>query len=390
MAQRSDEPTSTDVHAALLACLERGDGGARFAKVLAGAVPLGVHLDKKGAQSMLGLGALALGRFEGKRGAADAHRIIEAVLARWDALPTGVGDHVEQFVRNALAVVGPRSSLVGRVAEKIPSAPKDHFILVNHACVFAAAGDDERLLAALERALEAGARPAQIEREPELARIVGEPRIRALLERHAPPRATRRKRTGKDQKATEETKKQGRARPAATEKPDASVSPLRAALAALGELYEKDLDKLGPDAPPRERELLAVRLAPPATTARIEEAEEACKVDLPDDYRAFLMLHDGASFGGRSFQLLGTEDLRGGTKLWESGREFIEMSADYGSAELLECIPIGNLGQPNDWLLYDPRERQYLYCLNADSIAMKTLADAVARKTRVTRNALSA
>jgi hypothetical protein len=74
-----------------------------------------------------------------------------------------------------------------------------------------------------------------------------------------------------------------------------------------------------------------------------------------------------------------------GTKLFRDARQFIEDAASYGTTELLESVPLANLGQPNDWLVRDARraEGQFVVWLNADDLPLPSLAEALARQLRI-------
>jgi hypothetical protein len=67
------------------------------------------------------------------------------------------------------------------------------------------------------------------------------------------------------------------------------------------------------------------------------------------------------------------------------GPVFDEDAASYGTTELLENIPLANLGQPNDWLFYDPRRAadRFVLWLNADDVPQPSLAAALEWQRRV-------
>jgi hypothetical protein len=87
--------------------------------------------------------------------------------------------------------------------------------------------------------------------------------------------------------------------------------------------------------------------------------------------------------------LLGTSDLEGESALWRNGRDYLEMSAQYGSTGIDGCIALANLGQPNNWLLWDPvgkvrgGEPGYVVMLNADELPVDDLTAALERHTRI-------
>ena len=70
------------------------------------------------------------------------------------------------------------------------------------------------------------------------------------------------------------------------------------------------------------------------------------------------------------------------------------MSAGYGATGIDECVPIANWGQPNDWLLFDPRgkirggEPGYVLMLNADELPIDDLVAALDRIARIAADVL--
>jgi hypothetical protein len=61
------------------------------------------------------------------------------------------------------------------------------------------------------------------------------------------------------------------------------------------------------------------------------------------------------------------------------------MSVSYGGIGMDECVPLASWGQPNSWLLYDPRgavregDPGYVVMLTADPWPMADLAEALYR-----------
>jgi hypothetical protein len=94
-------------------------------------------------------------------------------------------------------------------------------------------------------------------------------------------------------------------------------------------------------------------------------------------------------------EFFGTRDYRGETTLAKTAREYLEMSAGYGATGIDECIPLANWGQPNDWLLYDPRgavrrgEPGYVLMLNADELPLEDLVAALQRLEEIATDILS-
>jgi hypothetical protein len=124
-----------------------------------------------------------------------------------------------------------------------------------------------------------------------------------------------------------------------------------------------------------------VKLCAPASVEAILAAERARGISLPNDYRALLTLHDGMIVFDRKF--FGTRDYVEDTVLTLAAREYLQSSADWGFSGIEDCIPLANWGQPNDWLLYDPRgtfrggEPGHVVMLNTEEHPVKDLCDAL-------------
>jgi hypothetical protein len=135
-----------------------------------------------------------------------------------------------------------------------------------------------------------------------------------------------------------------------------------------------------------------VKLGAPASVEAILAAERARGISLPNDYRALLSLHDGMILFDRKF--FSTRDYLEDTLLTQSAREYLQSSADWGFEGIEDCIPLANWGQPNDWLLYDPRGRVrggkpgHVVMLNADECPVKDVCDALAQIGRIAENVL--
>ncbi|HET7503222.1 MAG TPA: SMI1/KNR4 family protein [Kofleriaceae bacterium] len=285
------------------------------------------------------------------RGGDEVKQLLDLVLARWDAFPDRAGFHAQEFLRNAFAAVGDDPDRIAQLAVRVPADATSE-LRFNMAGAYAVCSDRPAMLRALEAALEAGATAAQVRRDPDLARFLDDPEVLALLDRAAVP-----------------------AIPLDVEP---HVAPVRAALDALvGALRE-----LGEHS----------RLNPPATIEAVLAAERARKIQLPNDYRALLTLTDGLAAGGHEF--LGTLDYRDDTPLARRAHAFLEMSASYGGIGMDECVPLASWGQPNSWLLYDPRGTVregapgYVVMLTADPWPMSDLAEALGRLEDSVRDAL--
>jgi hypothetical protein len=285
------------------------------------------------------------------RGGDDVKQLLDLVLARWDAFPDRAGFHAQEFLRNAFAAVGDDRARIAQLATLVPADATSE-LRFNMAGAYAISGDRPAMLRALEAALAAGATAAQVRRDPDFAPFVADPAVIALLDRAAVP--------------------------AIPVDVGRYVAPVRAALDALvGTLRE-----LGEHS----------RLNPPASLDAVLAAERSRKIQLPNDYRALLTITDGMAMWDHEF--FGTIDYRGDTSLARRAREFLEMSVSYGGIGMDECVPLASWGQPNNWLLYDPRgavregDPGYVVMLTADPWPMTDLADALLKIEDSVRDAL--
>ena len=298
---------------------------------------LAARISKEDAEALLACATLLLARFGTQaRGGREVREIVDLVVARWEALPKK-GFHAEEFLRNGLAAIGKDVPRYNAIAKLVPKGKIEAQLVFNLACAAALAGDEKTMLSALERALLAGVSPKQAEGDDDLRRAAQTPKAKKLLARFAPKPI-----------------------PVNT-KPH--LAPVRRAL----DVARRPFEKRG----------VAIKAGKPATMARIAAAEKKAQVSFPNDYRALLSLHDGIALDDNVF--LGTADWAGG-KLMTHARRYIDDSVAYGATGLDDCFPIANLGQPNDWLLFDPRgaarggKPGYLIVLNADEQPMKDLA----------------
>jgi hypothetical protein len=276
------------------------------------------------------------------RGGEAVKQLLDLVLARWDAFPDRTGFHAQEFLRNAFTAVGNDRARIARLSALVPEDATSE-LRFNMAGAYAIAGDRPAMLRALEAALAAGATAAQVRRDPDFARFVDDPAMVALLDRAAVP--------------------------AIPVDVDRYVAPVQAALDSLVETLR---EFGGPS-----------RLNPPASLEAVLAAERAQKIQLPNDYRALLTITNGMTIWEHEF--FGTLDYRGDTKLARHAREFLAMSASHGGIGMDECVPLASWGQPNNWLLYDPRgavrdgDPGYVVMLTADPCPMNDLADALLR-----------
>ncbi len=285
------------------------------------------------------------------RGGTEVKQLLDLVLARWHAFPDRTGFHAQEFLRNAFAAVGDDRDRIAQLSTLVPRDATSE-LRFNMASAYAVAGDLPAMVRALEATLAAGATAAQVRRDPDFAPFLDDPAVVALLDRAAVP--------------------------AIPVDVDPYVPPVRAALDSLvGTLRE-----LGEQS----------KLNPPATLDAVLAAERAKKIQLPNDYRALLTITDGMAMWDHEF--FGTVDYRGDTRLARRAREFLEMSASYGGIGMDECVPLANWGQPNHWLLYDPRgavregDPGYVVMMTADPWPMHDLADALLKIADSVRDVL--
>lgn len=301
----------------------RLSGGSAVVKVLESKQPIEAlrkFLARIRGEATMEQGQIALGSAQlmllpiahEHRGGDEVKRLLDLVLARWDAFPDRTGFHAQEFLRNAFAAVGDDRERLAQLSALVPADATSE-LRFNMASAYAVAGDRPAMLRALEDALAVGATAAQVRRDPDLARLADDPAVVALLDRTAAP--------------------------VIPVDIAPHVAPVRAALDAL-------LDAL--------RDLGAqARLHPPAPLDAVLAAERARKFQLPNDYRALLTIGDGAVLWDH--ELFGTRDLRGETALARRARTSLAMSAQAGGIGMDACVPLASWGQPDHWLLYDPR-----------------------------------
>jgi SMI1/KNR4 family protein SUKH-1 len=285
------------------------------------------------------------------RGGDAVKQLLDLMLARWDAFPDRSGFHAQEFLRNAFAAVGDDRARIAQLAALVPADATSE-LRFNIAAAHAVTGDRSAMLGALEAALAVGATAAQVRRDPDLARFVEDPAVAALLDRAAAP--------------------------AIPVDVAPHVGPVRAALDSLIEA----LREIGGHS----------RLQPPASLDAVLAAERAGRIQLPNDYRALLTISDGGALWDH--ELFGTRDLRGETGLARRAREFLAMSASYGGIGMDACVPLASWGQPDHWLLYDPRgvvrdgTPGYVVML-ADPSPVAGLAEALRKVEDAARDALA-
>ncbi|CAN5450069.1 hypothetical protein BH11MYX1_BH11MYX1_32320 [soil metagenome] len=284
------------------------------------------------------------------RGGPEVKELLDLVLQRWsDFGDRRFGFHAQEFLRNAFAAVGVDLERIAQLQAAVP-ADASAELLFEIACASAVARDKVAMLRAVEAALAAGATAAQFRREPDFAPYVTDAGLAVLLARADLPTI-----------------------PVDV---DPFLSPVRDALDSLLVV----LKELGGQ----------VELRPPARLDTILDAERAAKVSLPNDYRAFLSITNGMRLLDREF--LATVDYRDPTLLAQRAHHFVH--ADYAAGGLSDCVPVASWGQPEDWLLYDPRGRVrggrpgYLATNGKEEIILADLVAALGWLEELTRDIL--
>ena len=294
-------------------------------------------------QIALGAGQLLLSTIAREhRGGTDVKEVIDLMLERWTEFPEPAGFHAQELLRNALAAVGVDRERIGRLHAVIPKHASAE-LLLNLACAYAVARDKVAMLGAVDAALTAGVTAAQFRRDPDFAPHRADPDLANLLSR-------------------------------------ADIPPIPVDLEPYIGRVRATLDSLvGTLREYGER----VELRPPARLDAILDAERACKISLPNDFRALLTLTNGMKLWDHEF--FGIGDYRELTPLSRRAQGYLESSASAGAAGIADCIPLACFGGPCDWLLYDPRGNArgsgpgYVLRLTADETPFEDLAAALAR-----------
>lgn len=285
------------------------------------------------------------------RGGAEVKALLDLVLDRWDDFPDRDGFHAQEFLRNAFAAVGDDAMRMARLVTLVPEDASAE-LRFNIACAYAVMGARGAMLQALIHALAAGISPAQVRRDDDFMPYLDDPDLVELLD--------------------------GASAPVIPVDIKPHVFPVRSALDSLVGML-KQYGELA-------------QLAPPTTLDDVIATEKARKIQLPNDYRALLTLADGMKVWDNEF--FGTRDYRDDTTLAKNAREYLAMSAGYGATGIDECIPLANWGQPNNWLLYDPRgalrrgEPGYVLMLNADEVPVDGLVAALERIAEIATDIL--
>ena len=337
-------------------------GGARVVEILEDEQPIDAlrrFLSTIDGMASLQQGQIALGSAQlmllpiarEHRGGAEVKELLDLVLSRWDDFPDPQGFHAQEFLRNAFAAVGDDPERIAQLVQLVPYDASAE-LRFNIACAYAVIGTKAAMLQYLEAALDAGATAAQVRRDADFEPFAGDPDLERLLE--------------------------GASSPVIPVDIRPYVHPVRSALDSL----IATLKEYGEQS----------QLAPPTTLDNVLATERSRRIQLPNDYRALLTLADGMKIWDNEF--FGTRDYRSETELARKARVYLEESAGYGATGIDECIPLANWGQPNDWLLYDPRGTVrrgipgYVLMLNADELPLDDLVSALERLERIASDIL--
>lgn len=287
---------------------------------------------------------------EHDRGTPEVKELIDLVLHHWDDFgERRKGFHAQEFLRNALAAIGVDRDRIARLESLIPE-PANSELLFSLACAYAVARDKVAMMRTAEQALESGASASQFRRDPDFSPYTNDPDLAVLLTRAEVPQIP------------------------------VDIDPYLPAVRAALDSLLATLKEFGE----------SVDLRPGVRLDAILDAERAAKISLPNDYRALLTLTNGMRLWEHEFFSAG--DYLEHTKLSTRAQQYLESS--FGLTGIVECIPVANWGQPNDWLLYDPRgrlrggEAGYVLMLNADGLPVEDLAAVLGRMERLAREVL--
>jgi hypothetical protein len=314
-----------------------------------------IHGEATQQQAQIALGAaqlMLLPIAREHRGGGEVKELVDLLLSRWDDFgERRYGFHAQEFLRNALSAIGVDRDRIARLEAQVPATAGAE-LLFNLACAHAVARDKVAMLRAVNAALEAGAMPAQFRRDSDFLPYQQDPDFALRLARADVPQI-----------------------PVDVEP---YVQAVRTALDSLvGTLREYGEQ---------------VELRPPVRLDAILDAERAHKISLPNDYRALLTITNGMRLWEHEF--FGAGDYREATPLAARAARWIESTSASGATGLEECVPLACWGQPNDWLVYDPRgnirggEPGYVLMLNSDDHALEDLAAALGHLEDIAREVL--
>ena len=283
------------------------------------------------------------------RGGGEVKELVDLLLSRWEDFGARRGGyHAQEFLANAFAAIGVDRERIARLERLVPAhaSPELRF---NLAAAYAVARDKVAMLRAIEEAAEHGASASKFRTDSDFAPYLSDPDFLAVLARaEVPPIPV-------------------------------DIAPHVAAVRAALDSLVATLRELG----------MRVELRPPVRLDAILDAERARKISLPNDYRALLTISNGMDVWEQKFFAAG--DFREPTKLAVRAQHFLQNTAE---TELAGCIPLASWGQPNDWLVYDPRgharagEPGYVLVAGADEEPLPGLVAALARIEHTARDVL--
>jgi hypothetical protein len=269
-------------------------------------------------QAQIGLGAaqlMLLPIAREHRGGSEVKELVDLVLGHWDQFgERRTGYHAQEFLKHAFVAIGIDRDRIQKLEDLVPPHASSD-LLFSLACAHAVARDKVAMLRGVERALEAGATPAQFRRDADFIVYANDPDLSVLLARAEVPQIP------------------------------VDVEPhIPGVRAALDHLVST-LKEFGE----------AIELRPPVRLDAILDAERARKISLPNDYRALLTITNGMTLWEHTF--FGAGDYREATQLALAAQHYLQTAAQSGAVGIEECVPLAKWGTPTDWLLYDPRGR---------------------------------
>jgi hypothetical protein len=99
---------------------------------------------------------------------------------------------------------------------------------------------------------------------------------------------------------------------------------------------------------------VALRPHAPASQQEIDDYEAYLGVKLPHSYREFLLLYNGYDWLAYPGHMLSIASVMPGGDWYDEIVEWKKISAEYGSAEVIDGIVIANLGDVNNWAYVVP------------------------------------
>ena len=311
------------------------------------------HATPQQAQIALGAGQLMLLPIAREhRGGSEVKEIIDLMIGHWSQFgDRRKGYHAQEFLKNAFVAIGIDRERIQRLQDLVPESPSAD-LLFSVAGAYAVSRDKVAMLRAVERALEAGAPPAQFRRDADFAVYANDPDVSVLLARAEVPQIP------------------------------VNVEPhVHSVRAALDHLVST-LKEFGEP----------IELRPPVRLDAILDAERTRKISLPNDYRALLTITNGMTLWEHTF--FGAGDYREATQLAISAQHYLQTTASDGVTGIDECVPLAKWGTPTDWLLYDPRGRVrggepgYILRLDNHAHPIDDLSTALARIEYMARETL--